>query len=413
MRSLNSMSPPTVPAAWRRVAALAATAGLVLAGCAAGAPAGERQPTRATPTASASASSAAAGGVHVFGTMTVTRAAHTATLLRDGRVLLAGGCAERSCEGVTATTELFDPSTGESTPGPEMLEPRVGHAAISRPDGSVLILGGFGQTDVTATTEVYDPTEGRFRSGPTLAVPRVGATVAALEDGTILVAGGFDGREALASAELLEPAAGKSRATGSMLVARASQAGATLADGSVLVTGGSTGRAGGPVQATAEVYDPGTQTWSATGDMTSRRHKHGVVLLEDGRVLVAGGSDERDGHGVYSSAEIYDPASGAFTAAGDMGSPRYKFLDAVVRLADGRVLLAGGAPTAELFDPAAQAFSPVPGELAGSRSFAAAVPLPDGVVLVTGGYDETITLTDEVARYVPDGLHGATGIPAP
>ena len=401
MRSPYSMSPPTVPAGWRRVAALGATAVLVLAGCEAGPPAGERQRTAATQTATASASSAASRGVDLFGSMTITRAAHTATLLRDGRVLLAGGCVERSCEGVTATTELFDPSTGESTPGPEMLERRVGHAAIAGPDGSVLILGGFGETGVTATTEVYDPTAERFRSGPALMVPRAGATVAALEDGTVLVAGGFDGREALASAELVDPAAGKSQATGAMLVARASQAGATLADGRVLVTGGSSGQAGGPVHATAEVYDPGTRTWSATQEMTTRRHKHAVVLLEDGRVLVAGGSDERDGRGVYRSAEIYDPGTGTFAATPEMALPRYKFLDAVVRLADGRVLIAGGAPSAELFDPAAEAFSPVSGQLAGSRSFAAAVPLPDGVVLVTGGYDETITVTDEVARFVP------------
>jgi hypothetical protein len=132
--------------------------------------------------------------------------------------------------------------------------------------------------------------------------------------------------------------------------------------------------------------------------MTTRRHKHAAVALDDGRVLVVGGSDERDGRGVYASAELFDPATGTFTATADMTAPRYKLDDAVVRLPDGRVLVAGGGRQADVFDPATGTFTAVPGTIGESYSFAGAVALGDAV-LVTGGYDASIDVTAGVWRY--------------
>ncbi len=340
-----------------------------------------------------------------IGTMASIRASHSATVLPDGRMLLAGGCVEHSCEGITADTELFDPASATSAPGPVMTEARVGHGSVVLPDGRLFLIGGFGPDSVTATTEFLDPSAGTFSAGPPMSEPRADPTALLLDDGTVLVAGGYDGRRPTAGAEIFDPATNTFRPTGSLGTARASHVSVLLHDGTVLVAGGNAGADGGSgsaVQATAELYDPKSGSWTATGDMTARRHKHAGVTLRDGRVLVVGGSDERDGRGVYRSAEIFDPKSGTFRATAEMALGRYKIEDAVVRLADGRVLVAGGAGRAELFDPATATFSTVPGGADAGWSFAVAVVLPDGSVVVSGGYDATITLTDQVARYVPE-----------
>jgi hypothetical protein len=125
------------------------------------------------------------------------------------------------------------------------------------------------------------------------------------------------------------------------------------------------------------------------------------VLLADGRVLVLGGSDARDGFGRYDSAEIWDPRTRTFAAAGRMRSQRYKIPSSAVRLSDGSVLIAGGATQAELFRPSDQMFELVPGDLGGSYAFSSATVLPNGDVLVAGGYDERIRLTDRAYIYRP------------
>ena len=126
---------------------LALIAVLALAGCdpvsSSGGP--SAQPASVLPASAAPATATPAGLITVAGKMTVTRAAHTASLLPDGRVLVAGGCTQRSCEGVTAATELVDPASGTSKPGPDMLQPRVGHSAVTLHDGRILLIGGFGQ----------------------------------------------------------------------------------------------------------------------------------------------------------------------------------------------------------------------------------------------------------------------------
>ena len=348
-----------------------------------------------------SAHPALTGALTRIGAMTVPRAAHTASALPDGRVLIAGGCTRDSCEGITASTELVDPATGASTPGPDMREPRVGHAAVTLADGRILLIGGFGPGTVTGTTDLFDPASGTMAPGPDLIEPRADPVAILLPNGALLVAGGYDGDRSMASAELLDRGATAFRPTGAMAVARSSHVGALLPDGRVLVMGGSTGGEGSQVRASAEVYDPGTGTWAATDGLTVPRHKLAALGLADWRVLVIGGSDEQDAFGRYRSTELYDPATGAFRRASDMGAPRYKITAAVVRLADGRVLVAGGAPAAELFDPATGTFTSVEGSGSVDRSFIAAVLVQDGSVLVTGGYDESIELSDDVLRFVP------------
>jgi N-acetylneuraminic acid mutarotase len=133
--------------------------------------------------------------------------------------------------------------------------------------------------------------------------------------------------------------------------------------------------------------------------MTRIRHKHEAVLVADGRLLIIGGSDERDGNGAYVSAEIYDPEKRTFSATGNMNSPRYKLQGTVVLLSNGKVLVAGGANRAEVFDPSANTFSYVAGDMETPRLFATATRLNNGQVLITGGYHGSVIVTSNAWVY--------------
>lgn len=323
------------------------------------------------------------------GSMGSPRAAHTATTLPDGRVLLAGGM--KDGENTVAGAELFDPATGTFVPAGPMRTHRHSHAATALADGRVLLAGGYdAEGRYLRSAELYDPASNRFAAAGAMSTARAGQAAIPLRNGRILFAGGVgDGWTFLASAELYDPATGTFAATGSMRVPRESHAAVLLDDGRVLVVGGHRGRRSDiELYASAEMYDPATGIFSRAGDMTIRRHKHDAVLLGDGRVLITGGTDERDSRGIYRSAEIYDPRTGAFRPAASMRLPRYKHRGTSVRLADGRVLVAGGATAAEIYDPSADAFSLVPGadELPGQ--FSAIAALAQGSALVTGGYGD-------------------------
>jgi Kelch motif len=321
--------------------------------------------------------------------MTTPRAAHTATLLHSGKVLLAGGCALDGCEldARGRTTEVFDPKTGRFRPGPPLLRPRVGHVAVRLRDGSVLVAGGWTGSEPTATAELYRPGRG-FSRLPSMTTARGGFTASLLPDGRVLIVGGTDGQRTLHSAELFDPRSRSFRRTGSMLAARAAHAAARLVRARVLITGGS---ADGRVLASAEIYDPRTGRFSPTSSMTATRHKHAAVTLRSGFVLVVGGSDHRDFRGRHRSAELYDPRRGRFTRVGRMAEARFKLPDAVVRLPSGTVLVVGGGRQAEVYDPDRRRFQAVAGT-GTTLSFATATVLPNGRVLVAGGYDDSISV---------------------
>ena len=211
---------------------------------------------------------------------------------------------------------------------------------------------------------------------------------ALLQDGRVLEVGGIaDSGLVLASAEVYDPASGQFAATGSLVDARMRPTTVALADGRVLVTGGRGGNQGDTIFATAEIYDPATGQFSATGDMTVARYVTAAVRLDDGRVLLAGGFNFTDD--VLASAELYDPASGTFAPTGSLAEPRDPGARAA-KLADGRVLVAGGynnagpLATAEVYDPATGQFSPT-GSLTQARGDHAVAALADGRVLIVGG----------------------------
>jgi len=279
------------------------------------------------------------------------------------------------------------------------LEARSGHTAILLLDGTVLVVGGFaGSSDTSlASAEVYDPVTGAWAATGGMAQARAGHSATLLPDGRVLVAGGapadFSART-LASAELYDPITGTWTATGGMTEPHLGHAATLLPDGRVLVVGGLEPTGSQIVSgrysrlASAELYDPATGTWTATRDMAQARHGHTATLLPNGLVLVAGGYDGDR----RASAELYDPATGRWTATGDMTEP-YGSHTATL-LPNGTVLVAGGDapsgpgaigwPHAAIYDPTTETWTAM-GDMIAAPLGHAATLLPDGRVLVSGG----------------------------
>ena len=286
--------------------------------------------------------------------MTVGRDGPTATLLRDGRVLVAGGKVRTgSVELPTSTAELYDPATGKFSATGSMAAARWGHTATVLQDGRVLVTGGADMSDGydnLKSAELYDPATGRFTPTGSMSVGRAEHTATLLEDGRVLIAGGTNSI-GLDSAEIYDPATGKFSPTGSMTTARQNHAATLLKDGRVLILGGTANGVTGPfgTLASAELYNPATGKFSATGSMTTARGGPTATLMLDGRVMVIGGVDESSK--ALNSAEIYDPASATFGAAGAgiPGIPETAASRTATLLSDGTLLTVGqasaGAPT--------------------------------------------------------------------
>ena len=326
------------------------------------------------------------GVVSAIRSMTAKRAAHTATLLGNGQVLIAGGFVGDG--GGLASAEVFDPTRKTFVSAENMTAARASHTATLLPNGKVLISGGF-NGDYLNTAEIYDPATNRFASVGRMVTARSGHVAALLNDGKVLLVGGVGtGWTFLADAELFDPKTNTFTPTGGMTTARESHTATLLNDGKVLIAGGHKGRRSAiTIYTIAEIYNPVNGTFAATGNLTVKRHKHDAVLLADGRVLVVGGSDERDGDGAYRNAEVFNPLNNTFTAVkNDMNSARYKLQGTTLLLQNGKVLIAGGANRAEVFDPATSSFSFTDGDMGTKRLFATATLLKNGQVLITGGY---------------------------
>ena len=281
------------------------------------------------------------------GSMVGFHAGHTATLLSDGTVLVAGG---GGGGGTSTTAELYDTNTGTWSATGAMVE-GGGNLATLLLDGRVLVAGG----GVGTFAELYDPASGTWSATGSMVEVRGGATITVLLDGRVLVTGGQS--FGVGTAELYDPTTETWTATASLSAGRIDHTAVLLPDGTVLVAGGYTYDAtgnNGTALASAELYDPITETWNATGSMAAARAGQAAALLSDGTVLVAGGQDIRDnaGLGNVATAELYDPTSRAWTATPEMIEARY--LHSATLLLDGRVLVTGGgstSPTAELYDP--------------------------------------------------------------
>ena len=274
------------------------------------------------------------------GRMITARTGHTATMLPDGEVLVAGGAENHNDNPAFNSAELYNPSTGVWSATGSMIGARAWHNATLLHSGKVLVSGGWNNGDALSSAEIYDPATRAWTATGPLTTARQGGGAPLLPDGRVLVAGGAGPNPptyTLDSAEIYDPATGSWSATGSMTTARRGNTITLLPNGKVLVAGGWI-KYTDTVHASAEIYDPATGSWSATGSMTTARRATTATLLPNGKVLVAGEGDDKSV--ILASAEIYDPATEVWTTTGSMTTGRGE--PATVLLSTGRVLVTGG-----------------------------------------------------------------------
>lgn len=319
------------------------------------------------------------------------RATHQLVALDSGILLAIGGCVQPGCDAgpASATVDVIAAPAMTVTATGHLLAPRVQPSAIALPDGKVLVLGGWVDGRASATTEIFDPAKGRSVSGPTMAAPRNAPAVVALVDGRILIAGGYDGGDVRGDAEIFDPATRRMIRTGPLGTARSGATATLLADGRVLIVGGGRpDREPRSALANAELFDPATGRFSATGKLAQARYKHGAVRLENGDVLVVGGSDVRDYDGKLRSVERYDVATGRFVAAGNLADARFKIADGLLLLPGNRVLVAAGGATAEVFDVARGTGRRLDYDLGGQWNYMTLARADAHTALLAGGYRE-------------------------
>jgi len=345
--------------------------------------------------AAAAPAQSSVGAFTATGAMTVARSWHTATLLNNGQVLIAGGVTNSSFS-ATASAELYDPSRGTFSPTGNMTAPRAAHTAILLPDGGVLIAGGsssLGENVPWLTTaEIYDPSTGTFTATSDMIHGHECGQAHVLNNGKVLLSGGsVDPSGNLPGAQLYDPTTGSFKAAGTYATVRpinglcVGNASTLLADGRVLIVW---------EDDLAEIYDPETGSFTQTGKpLGPSPYNLGLAtatLLMDGKVLVAGGEDEYQD--AYKLTELFDVVTGGFAPGGSL--PTGHDGASATLLPDGMVLIAGGdydygvpySPQghAAVYDPVSGNFGAGP-EMVSSPSGNTATLLNDGRVLIAGG----------------------------
>jgi N-acetylneuraminic acid mutarotase len=336
------------------------------------------------------------------------REEHTATLLRTGNVLIAGGTDGRGK--ALASAEIYDPATNRWRSAASMTTARLDHTATLLPGGKVLVVGGllgplpFGSL---ATSELYDPTTDAWSTAAPMIVSRARHTATLLADGRVLVVGGLSlvVREGglfpsqPTDAEIYDPTANGWSVTAPMGQYRYGQTATRLADGRVLVTGGQ-----GDVVTfkSTEIYDPAADRWISAAPMGVARAGHAAALLPDGDVLVVGGTGEEPNSLAISltTAEIYDPRTNLWVTVASMATVHVEHT--VTLLRNERVLVVGatGQSRPELYDMARNLWSGTGPSM--DRYQHTATLLPDGKTLIVGGYG--IESLDSAVLYDPNAV---------
>ena len=269
---------------------------------------------------------------------------HSATLLPSGKVLVAGGT---SSGGPTATTETYDPATNTWTATPTMSVARSSHTATRLPSGRVLVAGGTNNATVHASAQLYNPTTNTWLNTGAMVTARRGHKAVLLSTGKVLVVGGFGTTawtSALKSAEIYDPSTGRWTATGSLSTAAGTVTATLLPGGRVLAINDD------GLTAAAEVYTPATGTWTRVSDPPAF-YGHAAVLLDSGVVLATG--EEQSWYD--SGAWMYWPEDDYWEYVAYANETRRRG-HSLTLLPSGRVLVARGTRnqvggSAELFDP--------------------------------------------------------------
>ncbi len=368
------------------------------------------------------------GTFSMTGSLTTPRTEHTATLLTDGKVLIAGGYAILAGWPVWSSAELYDPVAKSFSLIASMASPRFGHTATLLPDGRVLIAGGIATLNGgldgpgLSSAELYDRSTGAFTPIGAMTVGRAHHTATLLNSGKVLITGGdtndaTGNRVALSSAELYDPSTGTFTATGSMATARGyPQVAVLLPNGTVLIEGG-VSCAGAP---NSELYDPTAGAFRLTGRSSTSLDPVAASLLPNGDVLTTLDVGCDVGYG----AELYHTSSGKF-AATTSNLTTWRTYSTATLLPEGKVLIDGRdynhfGGSSELYDPMMGTFTATVGEFPESEEGHTATLLPDGTVLLAGGwiccgfsvataeiYAPAVLRASPVLYTLPDGTSGA------
>ncbi|HJZ56176.1 MAG TPA: kelch repeat-containing protein [Gemmataceae bacterium] len=316
---------------------------------------------------------------------------HTATLLRTGQVLVVGGYNQNGVNGGhQATAEVFDPVAGTWKLISSLAKARGNHTATLLPNGDVIIAGGdtTGPDLDDRKTEIYRVKQNTWEAGPSLNKARLAPAAPLLPEGRVLAAGGKWNPAAPTLTEIYNPVnLAEWKNTGEMATRRRYHTATPLPGGSVLITGGQNEAL--QTVGTCELYNPASGVFQATGSLAVARQNHTATLLPSGKVLVAGGATGSPNPTYELATALYDPTSGSWTPGGSLTTGREGHTATL--LADGNVLVAGGSngggllTSCEVYDPAADTWSPVPSPLGTGRSHHTATLLADGKVLVVGG----------------------------
>ena len=348
--------------------------------------------------------------------LTFPRFGHKAFLMDDGRVFVTDGLARAATDDPNVDIRIVIPQTYDFETGLwqiedsasellEQLQERwiIHHSSVKLSDGRILrhrLRIAESWTEFVNEIDVFDPAVNSWTPLPIPPGHRIGPDMVLLDDGRVLVVGGQDiapssPQDAIlpfvGTTEIFNPATGEWRQAAPMEQPLFRQAAVLLSDGRVIVVGG-VSLSDGKESARAEIYDPATDTWTPTEDMATERGEPKAVLLSDGRVLVTG-DKSLDFRAVTGKAETYDPDTGSWSSTEDMSKTSTGHT--LTLLPDGRVLAAGGVhptnrhfgaySTTEIFDPAANSWSPGP-ELSQPRIRHSATLMPDGRVLLIGGF---------------------------
>ncbi len=322
------------------------------------------------------------GGSIPTGSLAEARTGHTATLLPTGKVLVAGGTnlAEAWATRSLASAELYDPATGIWTPTGSMAVIRYSHTATLLKNGMVLVVGGYTQDspELLRSAELYDPSTGWWSSTGSMTNGKGNHASTLLLSGQVLVSGGIN---AMSACELYDPDTGTWSVVGSLVTGRTTHAAVLLPSGKVLAAGGRYAA----LLASAEVFDSSTAAWTSVGLMPNAKAWASAILLPTGKVLVQGWADG-DQRAETRASGLFDPTTSLWSASGEMAALRSA--SATVLIPSGHVLVFGGASlnegSVESYDASTGAWSNNAPVLI-ARAWHSATVLPNGTVLVVGG----------------------------